>query len=394
MTQKRFRAAFIRGGTSKAVVFRADDLPAPEFWPAIFRAALGSPDPSMRQLDGMGGGLSSLSKICVVGPSSRVDADVDYTFAQIEVNGTTVDFNGNCGNMSSAIGPFAVEEGLVPQPADGTTVVRIHNTNTGKIIHARFEVCDGQAVVDGNVTIPGIAGTGAGVELAFMDPAGTRGHGLLPTGAQVDTVVLEGELSVQFTAVDAATPAVFVLAKDMGVDIRMSPAMLDADTTTMARLESIRRAASVAMGITPDLTAAAAVLSIPKIALIAPATDYAALDGCRVAAPDHDITIRMISTGQAHRAIPITGALALAAAATLDRGLVAQCISPGGALDHLRVGTPSGVVTVGAVLAANGTIRSANVVRTQRRLMEGAVCIRASALSIDTADTSNQEITE
>lgn len=386
MSQIRLRAAFIRGGTSRAVVFRRQDLPDPAQWPAIFRAALGSPDPSMRQLDGMGGGISSLSKVCVVGPPSHPDADVDYTFAQIEVNGETVDFNGNCGNMSSAIGPFAVDEALVPRPADGPALVRIHNTNTGKIIHARFAVQDGLAVVDGDLTLPGVAGSGAVVDLAFRDPAGTRGRGLLPAGAARTGLDLPDGSRVSVTAVDAATPAVFVDARELGADATASPAAIDADRALMTRLEEIRRAASVAMGIAPDLAAAGAILSIPRIAMVAPPAEYTALDGTRVAAGAHDLLVRMISAGQAHRAIPVTGALALAAAVTVRDGLVARCATPPDAQGRLRLGTPSGVITVGADLDDAGRVLSANVLRTQRRLMEGVILIRPSAM--DTGATA------
>lgn len=378
MKQTRIRAAFIRGGTSKAVVFRRDDLPEPDLWPAIFRAALGSPDPSMRQLDGMGGGLSSLSKICVVGPSSRPDADVDYTFAQVEVNGTSIDMNGNCGNMSSAIGPFAVDEGLVALP-DGPALVRIHNTNSGKIIHARFEVRDGEAVVEGETVIPGVAGTGAAVELSFRDPCGTRGRGLLPAGDAKTTLTLADNSRVTVTAVDSVTSAVFVTASQIGADITAMPAALDADRALMERLEAIRRAASVAMGIAPDEASAARIISIPKIAMIGPPVESVALDGRAIEEDAHDITIRMISAGQAHRAVPVTGALALASAAALGRGEVWASLRPGADLAAIRLATPSGIITVGTDRDDAGRILSANVIRTQRRLMEGRICLRPSA---------------
>lgn len=391
MRQIRIPAAFVRGGTSNAVIFRRQDLPDPDSWPAIFCAALGSPDPSMRQLDGMGGGLSSLSKICVVGPSSRTDADVDYTFAQVEVGGTTVDMAGNCGNMSSAIGPFAVDEGLVPRPDDGPTVVRIHNTNSGKIIHARFNVFEGEATVDGDVVIPGVAGTGAPVELAFRDPVGTLGTGLLPAGSPRTELAMPDGTTILVTAVDAATPIVFVDARDVDASTTLSPTDLDGDPVMMARLEMIRRAASVIMGIAPDLVAAAKILSIPKIALVGRPAGFRALDGSVIRPEMHDIAVRMISAGQAHRAVPITGALALAAAATVAGGCVQECLGPDAHFHQLRVGTPSGVISVGTELSAGGAILSVNVIRTQRRLMEGAVCLRQSAVELNVADLLDKE---
>lgn len=329
----------------------------------------------------MGGGLSSLSKICVVGPPSRPDADVDYTFAQVAVTGDAVDFSGNCGNMSSAIGPFAAEEGLVPVAVDGPVQVRIHNTNSGKIIVSGFEMRDGAAVVDGDFALPGVAGTGAPVELAFLDPGNTRGRGIFPAGggARVELTLDDGE-RIDVTAIDSAIPAVFVRAVDMGASCTSLPAALDADTALMARLEMVRRAASVAMGIAPDLEAAGRIIAIPKVAMVAPAQDYDALDGHIRAAGDHDLLIRMISAGQAHRASPVTGALALASAACFPDSVVARCLPPGVDRGRIRIGTPSGILTVGARTDAAGGIVSATVIRTQRRLMEGMVCLRPMVL--------------
>lgn len=381
MSQLRLRAAFIRGGTSKAVVFRQEDLPRRDLWPEIFSAALGSPDPSMRQLDGMGGGLSSLSKVCVVGRSMRPDADVDYTFAQVGVNNRVVDFNSNCGNMSSAIGPFAVDEGLVRSPEDGPTIVRIHNTNSGKIIHARFNVRNGFAEVDGDVVIPGVAGRGASVELAFQNPAGTRGRGLTPSGALCDTVTLPEGREILVTCIDSATPAVFVAARDVGINGTIDPAALDADKAAMRRLEDIRRAASVVMGIAPTLDEAAKIMSIPKVAIVSAPAEYHRLDGVAVSADECDIAIRMVSAGQAHRAVPITGALALASAASQSGSVPHSLLGEGSDIKALRLATPSGVIVVGCDLDADGAVLSANVVRTQRRLMDGQICLRPTAFS-------------
>jgi 2-methylaconitate cis-trans-isomerase PrpF len=204
--QNTTRAVFMRGGTSKALIFLAQDLPPDR--DALFLAAMGSPDPDMRQLNGMGGGVSSLSKVCIVGPPSRPDADVDYTFAQIGIDRPEVDYAGNCGNMSSAIGPFAVDEGLVPPPADGEAVVRIHNTNTARIIVARFPVRAGRAVVEGSLAIDGVAGTGAPIRLDFTDPGGAKTGRLLPTGNPADLLEIPGHPPVRASLVDAANPCV------------------------------------------------------------------------------------------------------------------------------------------------------------------------------------------
>src|SRR5215475_14374488 len=193
MANARLRAVFMRGGTSKAVMFRTDDLPANrDDWTPIFLEVMGSPDPNGRQLDGMGGGISSLSKICIIGPPSRPDADVDYTFAQIGVRDSFVDYGANCGNMSSAVGPFALEEGLVEGPADGEATVRIHNTNTSKVIVARFPVRDGTPASTGDLEIDGVSGKAAPIRLEFLDPGGARTGKLLPTGNPCDELEVEG----------------------------------------------------------------------------------------------------------------------------------------------------------------------------------------------------------
>src|ERR1700710_125788 len=201
-------AVFMRGGTSRAIMFHQKDLPDRATWDPIFLGAMGSPDPNGRQLNGMGGGISSLSKICVLAPSDRADADVDYTFAQIQIREAAVDYRGNCGNMSSAVGPFAVDEGLV-RPNGDTAVVRIFNTNTSKIIRSTFPLEHGKAAVDGTMEIPGVAGTGAPVRLDFLTPGGAVTGKLLPTGHVVDRLQMPGLGAIEVSMVDAANPCVF-----------------------------------------------------------------------------------------------------------------------------------------------------------------------------------------
>lgn len=377
MSQKRIPAAFIRGGTSKAVVLKRQDLPEDETaWPHLFAALMGSPDPNKRQLDGMGGGISSLSKVCVVGPASRDDADIDYTFAQIGVDNDTVDFSGNCGNMSSAMGPFAYDEGLVEGPRDGEAMVRIHNTNSGKMILARFAVSAGRAVVTGEATVPGVHGTGAPVALDFLDPSDTFGRGALPDGQASHVLTLEDGRKVRVTMIDAAVPSVFVAAGEVAGDTCSHPGAIDEDAALMARLEDIRRQASLIMGLTTDLQAAAERIATPKVAMIGPAAAYKDLSGETHPAEAQDLQIRMISAGQAHRAVPVTGALALACAAVVDGSVVNACISKGADPLNLRIGTPSGIVTVGATRdPESGVISVARILRTQRRLMDGHIYV-------------------
>jgi len=207
---------FMRGGTSKAVMFHQRDLPAArDDWAPIFLGVIGAPDPNGRQLDGMGGGVSSLSKVCVIGPPSRNDADVDYTFAQVSVKPAAVDYSGNCGNMSSAIGPFALDEGLV-RGGGNEACVRIHNTNTKKLIVSRFPIEEGRAAVDGDFVLPGVAGSGAPIRLEFTDPGGAGTGKLLPSGAPCDVLEVPGLGSIEASLIDAANPCVFVAASSLG----------------------------------------------------------------------------------------------------------------------------------------------------------------------------------
>ncbi len=383
MSQLRIPAVFMRGGTSKAIMFHARDLPADRSeWDHIFLSAMGTPDPNMRQLDGMGGGVSSVSKVCIIGPPSRPDADVDYTFAQIGVDRPIVDYSGNCGNMSGAVGPFAVDEGLVPVPASGKPVVRIHNTNTSKIIVSRFDMAGDEAGVDGDMALDGVSGTGAPVRLEFMDPGGARTGKLLPTGRATDMLEVSGVGRIAASLIDAANPCVFVDAASLGRSGTDLPAAMERDTELLARLEAIRLAASVAMGLAPDLAAAAKIPSVPKVAMVSAPNIASTLSGRALAAADMDITIRMISVGQPHRAVPVTGATCLAVAVRIPGSIPATLAGMIPESQPIRIAQPSGVTVVDAKVVAdggaNGGLRAeyGAVYRTQRRLFEGRVLYR------------------
>jgi hypothetical protein len=236
----------MRGGTSNGVVFRQQDLPADRSqWDAIFLTVMGSPDAAARQLDGMGGGISSLSKVCVVGPPTHPEADIDFTFAQVLVREARVDYHSNCGNMSSAVGPFAVDECLVEAGGDQARVV-IHNTNTGKLVIATFPLDDGGAAVDGPLEISGVTGSGAPVHLEFHDPGGAGTGKLLPTGNTLDVLDVPGIGRVEASLVDAANACVFIEAARAGITGTEAPAELDGRTELMEFLEAIRCAAGVA----------------------------------------------------------------------------------------------------------------------------------------------------
>lgn len=370
MSQLAIPAVFMRGGTSKGLFFWADDLPGdPELRDVILLRALGSPDPYGRQLDGMGGGLSSLSKVALIGPATRPDADVDYTFAQVAVDAPVVDYGANCGNLSAAVGPYAVDEGLLPTPADGDALVRIHNTNTGKLIHARFPVRDGRAVVDGDLKLPGVPGTGAAVRLDFLDPAGSRTSGLLPSGRPTDELTLPGGRTITASLVDAANPMVVVAAADVGLTGAEAPDEIEADRSLMALLDDIRRAGAVLMGL--GTTPLEVPLANPRVAVVAPPRPFSSLANEGVAADEHDLAVRMLSMERVHRAVTVTGALCLAVAARVP-GTVVHAIA--GAAPQTRIGNPSGVVVVDAVMAG-ATPVSAALLRTARRLMQGEVTL-------------------
>jgi len=375
--RRRYPAAFIRGGTSKALVFQARDLPADRAeWNEIFLKAMGSPDRYGRQLDGMGGGISSLSKVCVVGPPSVPGADVDYTFAQVQVQDAVVDYSGNCGNMSSAIGPFAVDEGLVNAPRSGEACVRIHNTNTRKIIVSHFEVRDGQSIETGSLAIPGVDGTGAPVRLDFLSPGGASTGKLLPSGKALEAFDLGGAGRVTASLVDAANACVFVAAADLGLTGSESPDELGSNVPAMQALSELRLQGSVAMGIASDVEAAAAIRMIPLIAIVSAPQRTTTLGGEIIEADAADLVVRMLSNGQPHRALPLTGSLCTAVAMQIEGSVPARLAREGRDPSALRIAMPSGVLTVAAEVrqapegwhAAHGSFY-----RTTRRLFDGHV---------------------
>lgn len=357
--QNSLPAAYYRGGTSRAIFFNRDDLPKNrEEWAPIFLGAIGSPDPHGRQLDGMGGGISSLSKVCIVGPSEHSDADVDYTFVALGVKDSSVDYSSNCGNMSSAVGPYAVDSKMVtPTLKDDLATVRIRNTNTQKLIHATFPVVDGEAAASGDFSIDGVSGSAARLRLDFINPAGSKTGKLLPTGNASDEV--DG---VRATLIDAANPCVFVLASDLGVEGTMTPGEIDADGELLGRLERIRRLAAVRMGLAGRVEDVPG--SIPKIGFVSAPRDSSG-----------HLVVRAMSVGQPHKAVPISVALALAAASEIPESTAAESVvkaaddkEQGLVIDHA-----SGQLTVAAEFDEQGHVSRASVFRTARRLMEGRV---------------------
>jgi 2-methylaconitate cis-trans-isomerase PrpF len=325
----------------------------------------------------MGGGISSLSKAVIIGPPTHPDADVDYLFAQVAVDKPIVDWSSNCGNLSSAVGPFAVDEGLV-RVADGEALVRIHQVNTKRIIHARFPVQGGKAVTAGDFTMAGVSGSGARIRLDFLAPGGGATGRLLPSGKPVDVLHHEGR-SYAASLIDAANACVFLDARELGLTGTESPDAIEADPARMALLDALRRQAGVMMGLAASPEAVG--LALPKIAVVAPPAAYRALDGASLGAESHDIAVRMISMERAHRAVPLTGAMCLGVASRIPGSVPHQLAGPPARADETRVANPSGILSVGAEVregVEGWFAESAVVYRSARRLMQGAVAVPAA----------------
>lgn len=403
-------AALVRGGTSKGLFFRADDLPTPppaptaaapsarmtsapaepqtppppptawdtSEWDALFTSAMGSPDPYGRQLDGMGGGISSLSKVMVVQASEREGVDLDYTFAQVAVAEASVDYSGNCGNLSSGVVPFALHAGIITA-TDGHHIFRLHNTNTGKLVDIGLRVVEGRAADEGDFALTGVGGTSAPIELIYPDPGGSRTGTLLPTGASCDVIEVAGRM-IEATLVDATLPLVIVSSSQVMLEGTEAPDAVDANAPSMSLIEELRRKAAVRMGLCTTPNTAPQV--VPKVAVVSAPKPSTLLDGTELPAADIDILVRVISMGQAHLAVPGTAAMCLAAAALLpDRGSSVRGTivrgNPSWAGPEVRLGTPSGVVRASAVWDdEKQAVSSASLHRTARVLMDGRVAVR------------------
>ncbi|KAI1460700.1 methylitaconate delta2-delta3-isomerase [Annulohypoxylon moriforme] len=398
---KSFPALFVRGGTSNGLVIQRRHLPPQEQWHTILPAAMGAPDPYGRQLNGMGGGISSTSKICVLAPSGRDDADVDFTFVQVGIRDGMLDLAGNCGNMSAVVGPVAWDEGVVRGKegrvrdvdvdrevrGDGKgggegeeyreALVRVFNTNTSKIIHSRFRVAGNPPTYCplGNYSMDGVPGTQSRITLSFLDPAGAKTGKALPTGNAVDTLTLPDGSQIQASLVDVSNPGVFIRIEDLGLPdpdpATFTPQAVEADPALKARLEAIRQAGASAMGLDPKTE------SVPKIVLLFPPPSPSPSPKPK-SADDVDIDLRCLalSMGQAHKAVPLTLALCLGAAANMPGTLPAQVRSTrgrkGGDDGPVVIGHPSGTVEIGATFK-DGRIVSADLLRTARVLMKGDV---------------------
>ena len=370
--QTKLPCVYMRGGTSKGVIFHEKDLPEDKSrWPEIFMKVMGTPD--VKQIDGMGGCVSSTSKVAVIRPSERPGIDVDYTFCQVDIAAPTADMSVNCGNLSSAVGPFAIDEGLVT-PREPVTVVRIYNTNTKKIIEEHIRVRDGHACVYGDESIAGVPGTGSRIKVYFEDPAGSRTGELFPTGKRKEWIDVPDYGRAEVTIMDCSNPIVFIKASDLGIQ-GTELTELNQRKVLMEHIERIRGVAAQKLGFVEHWEEARTKsITAPDAAIVSEPQDYEALDGSHVKAEDTDICVRALSVGAIHKAYPVTGAIATGAAANLSGTIVSEMTRKRDSL-AVRLGHSSGVMQVEIELDGD-QVHRAGVVRTARRIMDGYVYIR------------------
>lgn len=381
MPQLRIPAVYMRGGSSKGVFFHARDLPpAGPARDALLLRVIGSPDPYGKQIDGMGGATSSTSKVVVITPSCRPDCDVDYLFGAPAIESPVIDWSGNCGNLSAAVGPFAISEGLVEAPRDGLAMVRIWQANLGKRILAHVPMVNGEVQEEGDFRFDGVAFPAAEVVLDFLDPAGTDGS-VLPSGQLVDELDVPGLGRLPVTLLNAGNPTIFAYAESFGLSGTETQAQVNGDAALLERLEAVRATGAVAMGLARTAAQATAERPhTPKLCLIAPPQTYQVAGGKQVPAEAIDVIARMISIGKLHHAIPGTGAVAVAVAAALPGTLVNRLT---GDLDgrQVRMGHTAGAVAVGAQareIDGSWQVEKASMSRSARRLMEGWVRVPAA----------------
>ena len=385
LPQIKIPATYLRGGTSKGVFLRLQDLPgaAQHSGPArdaLLLRVLGSPDPYGKQIDGMGGATSSTSKAVIVSASSQPGHDVDYLFGQVSIGQPVVDWSGNCGNLSAAVGPFAIAGGLVAKeriPDNGICTVRIWQANIGKTIVAHVPITHGQVQETGDFELDGVTFPAAEVQLEFLDPAdgGEEGGALFPTGNVVDTLDVPGVGRLPATLINAGIPTIFLNARDLGYTGTERQDAINGDAAALARFEAIRAWGAVKMGLIAQVADAATRQHTPKIAFVAPPADYVASSGKAVQAGEVDLLVRALSMGQLHHAMLGTAAVAIGTAAAIP-GTLVNLAAGGGTRNAVRFGHPSGTLRVGAeARLANGqwTATKALMGRSARVLMEGWV---------------------
>ena len=385
--QIKIPATYLRGGTSKGVFFRLQDLPEAAQQPGaardrLLQRVIGSPDPYGKQIDGMGAATSSTSKTVIVSKSARPDHDVDYLFGQVAIDSDFVDWTGNCGNLSAAVGPFAIASGFIDAarlPANGICIVRIWQANIGKTIVAHVPITDGQVQETGDFELDGVTFPAAEVQLEFLDPAdegdGDGGGAMFPTGNLVDELDVPGIGTFKTTLINAGIPTIFLNAADIGYTGTELQDAINGDAAALARFETIRAWGAVKMGLIKDVQEAAKRQHTPKVAFVAPPAGYTASSGKPVAAGDVDLLVRALSMGKLHHAMMGTAAVAIGTAAAVP-GTLANLAARGGERAAVRFGHPSGTLRVGAqarLVDGQWQVTKALMSRSARVLMEGWV---------------------
>ena len=385
--QIRIPATYMRGGTSKGVFFRLQDLPAAAqvagpARDALLMRVIGSPDPYGKHTDGMGGATSSTSKCVIVAPSTQPDHDVDYLYGQVAISDRFVDWSGNCGNLSTAVGPFAISQGFIDAsrwPENGTFVVRVWQANIGKTILVHVPITNGEVQETGDFELDGVTFPAAEIVLEFIDPAdegeGEGGGAMFPTGQLVDDLDVPEIGTLKVTMINAGIPTVFVNASDIGYTGRELQEAINGDAKALAMLESIRAHAAVQMGLIERIEDAGKRQHSPKVAFVAPAATYTSSSGKVIPADDIDLRVRAMSMGKLHHAMMGTASVAIASAAAVPGTLVNEAAG-GGPRDAVRFGHPSGTLRVGAaaeLVNSQWTVKKAVMSRSARILMEGAV---------------------
>lgn len=381
------RATYMRGGTSKGVFFEPGDLPAearnnPAVRDAFLLRVVGSPDKYKQHIDGMGGATSSTSKVVLVGRSTRPDCDVDYLFGAVSVDKPVIDWSGNCGNLTSAVGPFAIARGLVQAPREGVATVRIWQANIGKKIVAHVPMTNGEVQETGDFELDGVTFPAAEIKLEFLDPGAdqdSEGGAMFPTGRMIDQLEVPGVGRIVATLINAGNPTIFVDAASLGFSGTELQSDVNGDAAVLARCETIRAHATVVMGLskTPE-EATEKRPHTPKLAFVAPPAAYTASSGKRVQEQDIDLCARIFSMGKLHHAMTGTGAVAIAVAAAIPGTVVSRVLSGTGSREEVRFGHPSGALRVGASASQQGgdwAVQKATMSRSARRLMEGQVFV-------------------
>ena len=387
LPQTEIRATYMRGGTSKGVFFSLTDLPPAAQQPggvrdAILLRVLGSPDPYGKQIDGLGNASSSTSKAVILARSTRSDHDVDYLFGQVSIDQPFVDWSGNCGNLSAAVGPCAIHMGLIEPsriPTDGVCTVRIWQANIGKTIVAHVPITAGQVQESGDFDLDGVTFPAAEVPIEFIDPAdegdADGGGAMFPTGRVVDDLIVPGVGQFKATLINAGIPTIFLNAAELGYTGTELQSAINGDKAALVRFEAIRAQGAVAMGLIKSAADAATRQHTPKIAFVAPPASYTASSGKRVEAKDIDLLVRALSMGQLHHAMMGTAAVAIGTAAAIP-GTLVNLAAGGGERQSVRFGHPSGTLRVGAeAKLRNGQwgVTKALMSRSARIIMDGWV---------------------